>query len=66
MSPEEQQALRALEKRYALEQELAKRQAEAELEKLNEELNPTAKVQMRRFYNELKDVKVKLPKIVAK
>jgi hypothetical protein len=66
MSPEERAAIQALERRYALEQDLERRRAEAEIAKLQEELNPTAKAQMRRFYNEMKDLRVKLPKIVVK
>lgn len=66
MSPEERAAIQALEHRYALEQDLERRRAEAEIAKLQEELNPTAKAQMRRFYNEMKDLRVKLPKIVVK
>ncbi|NIM90933.1 MAG: hypothetical protein GTO17_08290 [Candidatus Aminicenantes bacterium] len=66
MSPEERAAIQALERRYALEQDLERRRAEAEIQKLNEEMNPTTKIQLRKFYNELKDLRVKLPKIVVK
>ena len=66
ITPEEREVMRALERKQALELELQRKQAEQELQRINEELNPTPKVRMRQFYNELKDLRVKLPKIVVK
>lgn len=66
ITPEEREVMKALEMKQAAELELQRREAERQLEKLNEELHPTASVHARRFYNELKDLRVKLPKIVVK
>lgn len=66
MTPEERKALESIERKVALENELERRKAEAEIQKLEEKMNPTAKVHMRNMYAELKDLRVKLPKIVVK
>jgi predicted nucleic acid-binding Zn-ribbon protein len=66
MTPEERETLAAIEKRYAAEQELQRIKAEAELDKLNKELNPSANDRLKQAYAELKDLRVKLPKIVVR
>jgi len=66
MTPAERKALESIERKVALENQIESRRAEAELEKLEEQLNPTAKVRIRQIYNEVKDLRVKLPKIVVK
>lgn len=66
MSPEERRALESIERKVALENEIESRRTEAELEKLEERLHPTAKVHIKNMYAELKDLRVKLPKIVVK
>ena len=58
--------MEAIERRVALENELERRKAEQEIARLNEEMNPTRKVQIRRAIEEIKDLRVKLPKIVVK
>ena len=66
MTPEERRALESIERKVALENELERKRTEQELERLEEEINPTAKVRIRQIYNEVKDLRVKLPKIVVK
>jgi hypothetical protein len=66
MNPSERETLRAIERRVALENEIERRNLEKEIAKLQEEANPTTKVRMRQIYNEMKDLRVKLPKIVVK
>lgn len=66
ITPEEREVMKALERKQAMELELQKKEAEMQLEQINERLHPTAKVQLRRIYSELKDLRVKLPKIVVK
>jgi len=66
MTPSERKALESIERKVALENEIERRKAEAELERLEEKLNPTVRVHLRNVYNEAKDLRVKLPKIVVK
>lgn len=66
ITPEERAVMKALEKKQAVELELQRREAERQLESINQELHPSPNVYMKRFYNELKDLRVKLPKIVVK
>jgi len=66
ITPEEREVMKALEKKQAVELELQRREAEKQLDRINEELHPSANIYMKRFYNELKDLRVKLPKIVVK
>lgn len=66
MTPAERKALESIERKVALENEIESRRTEAELERLNEKLNPTAKVHIKNMYAELKDLRVRLPKIVVK
>lgn len=66
ITPEEREVMKALERKQAMELELQRRDAERQLGRINEELHPSPNVYMKRFYNELKDLRVKLPKIVVK
>lgn len=63
---EEREVMKALERKQAMELEVQRREAEKQLNAMSEELNPTPSVRMRRLYSELKDLRVKLPKIVVK
>ena len=66
ITPEEREVMKALERKQAMELELQRREAERQLDAINRELHPSANVYMKRFYNELKDLRVKLPKIVVR
>lgn len=66
MSPDERRAIQSIERRVALENELERRKTEHEIDRLNEQINPSPRVQMRKMVEEIKDLRVKLPKIVVK
>lgn len=66
ITPEEREVMKALERKQVVELELQRREAERQIEEINERMNPSAKVQLRRIYNEMKDLRVKLPKIVVR
>lgn len=66
MTQEEHKALESIERRVALENELERRRTEREIERLEEQANPTVKIQLKRMYNEAKELRVKLPKIVVR
>jgi hypothetical protein len=63
MTPEERELLRAVQKQQALEAELQTRAAQEQIDRLNEKMHPTASYRLKQFYNEMHNIKVKLPKV---